>query len=253
MIFNKMMEGKMPQLTLQDFVLGSTEDLEARGYQLQAALHRCVGEFRHNRLYPTLADTINVLAAIDHILEAKSTLDLGLPQRLVEVDVTHKRLVFESTTTPAANLASTVAFIEFFRPLLIKVIDEGKELYHFVDKNTQFETVGISPIYQEEGYLFVSEGTSTNLRLYKYENSIFTSATERYRSLKMTPLGSIAVSRKPQPTANLKLSLLEYYRDMPNPATYSSSTDLDFPFEHTILPFAKRKLIAELCSQQKIN
>jgi hypothetical protein len=49
----------------------------------------------------------------------------------------------------------------------------------------------------------------------------------------------------PSPQA-LKLSLMEERRELPNPATYFFDSDLDFPYEATMLPVAKRKLMRYL-------
>ncbi|MBK7032936.1 MAG: hypothetical protein IPH49_06685 [Ignavibacteria bacterium] len=47
---------------------------------------------------------------------------------------------------------------------------------------------------------------------------------------------------------DLKLALVEQHQDMPNPATFLMDSDLDFPFDETILPVAKRKLMRRLIS-----
>ena len=47
---------------------------------------------------------------------------------------------------------------------------------------------------------------------------------------------------------DLKLTLMEHHKEMPNPATFLMDTDLDFPFDETILPVAKRKLMRHLIS-----
>jgi exonuclease V gamma subunit len=53
----------------------------------------------------------------------------------------------------------------------------------------------------------------------------------------------------PSPQA-IKLDLVEERRDLPNPATYFFETQLDFPFEETMLPVAKRKLMRYLSRQE---
>jgi hypothetical protein len=42
--------------------------------------------------------------------------------------------------------------------------------------------------------------------------------------------------------------LIAEHRELPNPATYLCQTELDFPFQETILPVAKRKLLRRLYS-----
>jgi hypothetical protein len=82
----------------------------------------------------------------------------------------------------------------------------------------------------------------------KYEISIFTGAGEKYRSLKTSLVKSVADSIIRQPAQTLKMELVQEYPELPNPATYAISTDLDFPFQETILPVAKRRLLRHLFS-----
>jgi hypothetical protein len=39
---------------------------------------------------------------------------------------------------------------------------------------------------------------------------------------------------------------MKKYHDLPNPATYRCEVDIDFPYQDTVLPVAKRKLMAHL-------
>ncbi len=87
------------------------------------------------------------------------------------------------------------------------------------------------------------------LHILQYTLSVFTQAKERFRSLKTAHVKSIAqrgVFLSPQ---SIKLELLSEKRDLPNPATYFFATTLDFPYESTILPVAKRKLMHYLTLQ----
>ena len=71
---------------------------------------------------------------------------------------------------------------------------------------------------------------------------------KRYRTLKTVLLESLdegAVKRAPE---WVKMTLLEKYRDLPNPATYRCEVDIEFPYQETTLPVAKRKLMAQLVS-----
>jgi hypothetical protein len=43
----------------------------------------------------------------------------------------------------------------------------------------------------------------------------------------------------------IKLEVMRRYHDLPNPAMYMCETDLDFPYESTVLPIAKRKFMAQ--------
>jgi hypothetical protein len=78
--------------------------------------------------------------------------------------------------------------------------------------------------------------------------SLYSSEHERYRRLKTTHIGEVSQRIVHSTPESIKLNLLALYHDLPNPATYVCETDLDFPYNETILPVAKRKLMAQMFS-----
>ena len=38
-----------------------------------------------------------------------------------------------------------------------KTLEEGRELFEFVEENIELSPVGVTPIYANEGYLFVNQ------------------------------------------------------------------------------------------------
>jgi hypothetical protein len=46
----------------------------------------------------------------------------------------------------------------------------------------------------------------------------------------------------------VKLELVEERRDLPNPATYFTSTEAAYPYEATLLPVVKRRLLRQLAA-----
>jgi len=80
----------------------------------------------------------------------------------------------------------------------------------------------------------------------RFEISLFSADGERYRRLKTRLLESLSEKPLRTPPETIKLSLIERYRDLPNPATYRCETDMDFPFAETMLPVAKRKFMSHI-------
>jgi hypothetical protein len=128
------------------------------------------------------------------------------------------------------------------------VLEEGTGLYDFVENHINIEEVGIVPSYREEGYWFVPDPKGSVVHLLRYEISLFSDSKEKFRSLKTTEVDAIEEGAVRLPPETLKLDLIRKYRDLPNPATYVSEIDIDFPFAETLLPVAKRKFMAHICS-----
>ncbi len=229
-----------------DTFFSGAYDVETKQYEVLNGIKAYTSEFQHNRLYPALSELIELYGALQDFLNKKN--DFKLPQNLKDVDLDHKQLIFEQGEVANSDLERAVDLIAWAIPRLKQCLDEGREVYNFVDEHIQIEEVGIMPMYKEEGYWFVPEHTSSLMHLIRYQVSLFSSTSERYRSLKTQILESIAQANIHPTHESLKLDLIGKYHDLPNPATYACETDLEFPFLATILPVAKRKLMNHLFS-----
>jgi hypothetical protein len=237
----------MNTLSLDVFLTG-TRDFEAKQYEVLQGLKTLRAELRHNRLYPALAELVDLISVLGDFLQKKGEIQSRLPHRLKKLDLENKRLVYEPEKRDDADLERSVDLIHWAFPVIKNAIDEGTELYNFVEEHVRIEHVGIVPMYREEGYWFVPENTVSRLHLLRYEITLFTSTTERFRALKTRVLDSFEQASIRHSPESIKLDLIERYPDMPNPATYACETDLDFPYNETILPVAKRKLMEQVFS-----
>jgi benzoyl-CoA reductase/2-hydroxyglutaryl-CoA dehydratase subunit BcrC/BadD/HgdB len=234
-------------LRLETFLSGPG-DFEGRQYLILQGLKEHYSRFSNNRLYPSLSDLVDLYGSLQDLLREEDHLKGNLPQDLKDIDVEHQKLVYESIPLNDSEISQLLDLIEWAIPHIKKALDEGMAIYQFVDSHIIIAHVGILPMYREEGYWFVPDSSAHQLHVLRYEVSLFTSANERYRSLKTRHLESMeqgAITNSPEA---IKLMLVEKYHDLPNPATYLCETDLDFPYSETILPVAKRKLMAHLFS-----
>ncbi len=237
----------MHKLTLDTFLTG-TADAEVRQYHVLEGLKHNYTEFTHNRLYPSLADLVDLHTALVNILNGMSDIQGRLPHELKEIDLEHGKLVYQTAGVNDEDFLRATELITWALPRIEQAIDEGVNIYNFVDEHIQIEQVGLLPMYREEGYWFVPEHKAALLHLLRYEVSLFSSANEKFRSLKTKNIRDIEQKSIVQTPESIKLNLIEQFHDLPNPATFMCETDLDFPYNETILPIAKRKLMAQVFS-----
>jgi hypothetical protein len=94
----------------------------------------------------------------------------------------------------------------------------------------------------QEGYFFLSSGSSKNTWVYQYRLSFFEKHDEKYRSIKTVYMDRLQRSFV-NTYENIKYGLIRSNTLIPNPAVYSIETGLSFPVEETLLPIAKRSLV----------
>ncbi len=239
----------MERISLDTF-LSSETDWEMNQYKILGGLKELSLELDRKKIYPALAQLIELKNSLDQIKVARNDLNGKFPKEIKSFNIKEQKITLE---TPAdfsnpKNVEAVFELIDWALPVIQEKIDEGIVLFDFVDKNISLEQVGILPIYKEAGYFMITNNAAAQLQVHRYESSLFYSGKERLRALKTELIKSekqMVVRKSPE---SIKQDLLQERLDLPNPATFICDTDLDFPFTETIFPIAKRKLMAALAA-----
>lgn len=240
----------MSGLHLEHF-MRTGEDFEGAQYRILSGLQDVRRAFSRNVIYPHLAHLIKLHGALTTIVEQLDALRASLPGTMKEVDLEARRIVYEKSSLGPDQMAFVEDLIRWSLPHIQDAIDEGRTVFEFVEENLHLEEVGILPSYVEEGYLMLPDPQKEQLHILQYTLSVFTRSDERFRSLRTAHVKSLPQRGVYPSPRSIKLDLVAENRELPNPATYFFATDLDFPFEPTVLPVAKRKLMIHLAAQQR--
>jgi len=235
----------MAQLSVETFVAGA-RDPERGQYAVLQGLQEHRSAFARTQLYPGLGELVALHGQLSHLLKETSQLEREFPHSIKELDPSGERLVSEPAAEDPAMIDRIAELIRWALPAMARVMEEGMEIYNFVEEHIAIEDVGIMPVYRSEGYWFIPELRRSLLHLMRFEISLFSADGERYRRLKTRLLESLSEKPLHTPPESIKLSLIERYPDLPNPATYRCETDMDFPFTETMLPVAKRKFMSHI-------
>jgi hypothetical protein len=221
-------------------------DIEARQYKVLASLKAISNDFQQNRMYPNLSHLIEIYHTLDDIKTRLSDLRSKFPKRIKKIDFVNQEIEHEVVFVDGSDLQQVESLIKWALPYIKAKIEEGKTIYEFVNDEIRLEEVGIVPSYTDEGYFFVPDNEASKLLLFQYEVSIFQSAQDQYRSVKTSFLKALKQGQALLSPNAIKLDLMDEYKHLPNPATFSFQTSLDFPFRETIFPVVKRKLMRQL-------
>jgi hypothetical protein len=225
------------------------QDMESAQYRVLDSLKRVKAAFSRNIVYPHLSSLVNLYGSLNQIMAGMDGVEKGLPRRVKEIDLNQQSLKYEYTSLDEEQVHLVKELMQWALPLIQEAIEEGKTIFEFVENSLHIGEVGIIPSYVEEGYLIVPNPEANALYILKYDLSLFTDAAERYRSLRTSHVKTIPNNRIFRTPHSIKLELMEERRELPNPATYLCDADIEFPFEETLLPIAKRKLMHYLYTQ----
>ena len=222
-------------------------DFELKKYTLLAYLQEVNKYFNENMLYPQLADVIFHYNNLVAFRENKKFLQEHFPKKLSGVQMEKLQVLYQQMIEDNELMQELEEIINYSAPELKTTINNGTELYEFVEEKILISPVGIIPLDTNEGYFFLSSGNKITLAYY-YRLSIFEKREEKYRSMKTLFINhwqrSISNSFE-----NIKSEIIRSRNDLPNPAVYALETELSFPIDETLLPIAKRSLVKYISSQ----
>lgn len=228
-----------------DWLTEGLIDFEYKKYILLAYLRDIRKRFDRSQLYPFMSDLIFHYRNLMKVKINKELLYESFPESLTKADFQQLKLTYRKIVNDGEVMQELEDIIGFALPKMEGLMEEGKELYEFVEKNIELDTVGISPIYQNEGYLFVSSNATPEVVVFRYQSTLFEHADERYRSVS-TSFVSKEYKSISYTYERMKVRLAQRFKDLPNPATFVAMCKLDFPMQETVLPVAKRMLIKSI-------
>ncbi|MES1217162.1 MAG: hypothetical protein ABUT20_16735 [Bacteroidota bacterium] len=223
-------------------------DFELKKYTLLAYLQEVNKHFTESKLYPQLADVIFHYNNIVAFRENKKFLQDHFPKKLSGVQMEKLQILYEQIIMDDELMQELENIIQYSAGKMKSIIQNGTEIYEFVEEKINIAPVGIIPLDIQEGYFFLSSGNVKSTRVYYYRLYIFEKHDEKYRSIKTSYIDiwqrSIAHTYE-----HIKSDLIRFRSDLPNPAVYSIETAFTFPVDETLLPIAKRSLVKYISSQ----
>jgi hypothetical protein len=235
----------MTPLSLELFT-GAVDDVERTQYQILAGLQTAETAFDEQRVYPYLGRLVKLHGALMTVLERTENFRTPETGQITGIDWDEESLTYEWPELEATEMNVVEDLIRWALPQIRSTIEDGRAVYEYVEDNTELEMVGVVPAYLQEGYLMVPEREADVVHVLRYELSIIQEEGEKHRALRTVHCKTVSQDGVDVHPSSIKMDLLEERRDLPNPATYFSNTDLNVPYKETLLPVVKRRLIRRL-------
>lgn len=229
----------------KDWITEGLIDFEYKKYQLLAYLKRVRERFVREELYPELSDLVMHLRNLKQIRDQKKLLFEQFPKKISRIDFEKLQLSYEQILEDDEMMKEIYQLIDYAMPRLEDNIRIGKEIHEKVEDELALEVVGVLPLYDNEGYLFLGSKQQKALRIFRYRANIITSGSERFRAINTQFMGTEERGIV-NTMEHIKLRLVRANREMPNPATYAIMTENAYPLSETLLPVAKRLLIRQI-------
>jgi hypothetical protein len=222
-------------------------DFELKKYKLLAYLQKVDKFFNESKLFPVLGELIRHYNQINNYKKKQENIHFNFKKDIESIDINKMKIIFRNHKFSEKFIDEIIKIIDFAQGEMKKSIKHGEEMYEYLKSNISFETVGLIPFYNKEGYIIASRNRDKKLKVYRYKYSNIHQENDLYHNLSTYELVN-EFNIYSSSLNNIKLQLIKKFKDLPNPATFSLHSQLKVSFEHSILPIAKRCLIKEIAS-----
>lgn len=217
-------------------------DFEYKKYILLAYLKNIRQNFRVNKLYPFLSDLISHYQHLKRLQKDKIDLSNQFPVAINLEELMAQKLKFERLIKDDEISQELEDIMVFSIDKMLDTVKAGKEIYEIIEGNMEIIPIGLTSLYQNEGYMFIDHTGKRSIHIYRYRISVFESPEDKYRAIHTTLIDRM---RKSISTTyeQMRLKLVQENKDLPNPATYLINSKFTYPLKETVLPLAKRLLV----------
>ncbi|MFD2202984.1 hypothetical protein [Shivajiella indica] len=217
-------------------------DFEYKKYLLLAYLQHVDAQFKEVKLYPPLADLIHHYSKLQSFAEHKEKLKSSFPKMLQGPDLKEMKLNYKPLVIDDELMNQLEEIVQYSLPQFKKAIEDGKNIYDFLEQEMSIEPVGLSPLYQKEGYVFLSFDRSREIYVYRYKVSLFQNSVDSFKGIMMQLINKVRRTIT-QTFEQVKLDLIKTYKELPNPATFRINSPQIIPVQESFVPISKRLLL----------
>src|SRR6185369_12346907 len=157
----------------KNWITESHIDFEYKKYILLAYLQHVSDNFTEHRLYPFLSDLVEHYRNLKVLQDNKRNLLESFPARAKTMDLEQFKIIYEKLAEDDSLIMEIENIINYSIPQMEFYLKEGKKIYDSIEEQLKISSVGIVPLNNEDGYLFLKRGMDSDTKVYEYHISIF--------------------------------------------------------------------------------
>lgn len=217
-------------------------DFEYKKYILLGYLKSVNVQFNEVKLYPPLADLIRHYERLQRFNETKKQLKLSFPKDVSGIDFENLQVTYESRLAEDEMMKELADIVAFALPKIKNQIEEGKNIYEYIESHLEIEPIGITPIYQREGYAILSFDHSKDVYVYRYSLNLFQNSADIFRGIALRFVQKVRQSLV-NSFQKIKMDLIRNFTDLPNPSAWRIHSSQAIPLDESFVPISKRLLL----------
>jgi hypothetical protein len=207
-------------------------DWETNHYTLLKTLQSWQSDLRKNKIYPALEYSQQLQNKLDR--EVRGAL---INDQLVVLDKAHQI---------SSQLAKLIDFVKWALDINKDLLEEADIIKQFVYDEIDIIPLSETDKYRGKGYILVPDNKKRIYKIYLYELSISWTVDEPVEYLDLDLLRSIPFDFVKSSAEDLIVQFIKHNQLLYDPMVYICKTDIDFPFNETLLPIVENKLLESI-------
>jgi len=228
-----------------DWITEGLIDAEYKSYVLMAYLSWIKQEFNEQKLYPGFSDLVQHYQNVLSVKTGREQLKKAFPKEIEKADWENLTFQFKEKGDENDFFEEMDRIIEYSIPIMQSHLEEGKSLYQFVEQHLHISPVGIASLSTGEGFFFLLAPPKKATQIYHYQSTLMHLPDGNCRALHVSFLDEVRLSYTTT-LEGIKLDLLRKHPKPQVPATFLIESEVLVPWNESLLPVAKRRLVEYL-------
>lgn len=217
-------------------------DWETNRYTFLQTLRSWKREIRKNKLYPSIDFSWQLQSKFNAILSENIESKFWLEKEVKGAFIDDKLVVLEKAHQISNQLDRLIDFIKWALEENLELLNEALAIKDFVSQNIKIQPYCNPDKYRGKGYILVPDNKINVYKIYLYELSINWQIDEPVEFLEVDLLRSIPSELVTSP-GELLNDFVQNSQSLYDPMIYICKCDMDFPFNETVLPILKSRLL----------
>lgn len=241
----------MKQLSL-NWITEGLIDVEYKTYLLLGYLSEVKKDFHEEKLYPALGDLFQHYKNLLEVKQNRENLRNAFPKSLIGADFSQSKLEFKENIPEDEFLKVLDELVNYSLPEIQNCLESGKTLYEQISKELFVSEIGIRSVTIDNGYFFLTAPPKKNAHIYKYNLTKIYLPDGPYRAIHVSYLDQVPLGIS-NTFEKIKTDLIRSSTNKGALATFLIESNRAVPWDESLLPVAKRKLIEHLINEQKLR
>jgi hypothetical protein len=218
-------------------------DWETNRYTFLKTLKSWQTELRKNKIYPVLDYSLQLQNRFNELLneniESKGWLDKEVKGAFIDDHL----VILEKAHQISYQLEKLIDFVKWALMENQAILYEAKIVEQFIYDGLDIVPITDTNKYRGKGYILVPDNKKRVYKIYLYELSISWKVDEPIEYLDFSLLRSIPFDLVEGKVEELMEKFIKSNQLLYDPMIYICKTDLDFPFNESIMPVVEDKLL----------